>query len=50
MRRIGAPRGRLRAILAIEVAGVVLAATLFAGLLTLATARYGDSLLRWLTA
>ena len=45
MLRIGASRRRLRAILALEVGGVVAVATALAASLTLAAAHYGDALL-----
>jgi len=50
MQRIGASRVRLRAILALEVGGVVFAALLLAGLLTTLATRFGDTLLHWLAA
>ncbi len=46
MRKIGVPRGRLAAVLAVEVLGIVLAAIVIAGALTLAVGRFGGELLR----
>lgn len=50
MHRMGAPRGRVRAVLALEIAGVVVAATGIAAALTVATARSGDFMIRWIVS
>jgi len=49
MKKIGVGRGRLAAILATEVLGVILAAVVLAGALTLLASRFGGALLGWMT-
>jgi len=50
MRKIGASRGRMRAVLASEVLLVVVASVLIAAVLTLAVTRFGGLVLRYLGA
>jgi len=50
MRRIGVTRQRLTGILATEILGILMAAGLLAGILTLTVSRFGGTLLRWLAS
>lgn len=49
MRRIGAPVGRIRGMLALEIGGILIAATISAAVLTALASRFGGIILRIVT-